>query len=81
VVPDERPERDRDFVPLYAHSPLEFCPLLHVIFQWKASYIVLIGMLQVKLKGLLVEPLAGEGVPKISGGMSMVVKVYHAYVH
>jgi hypothetical protein len=40
----------------------------------------LIGILQVKLKGLLREPLKGDGVPKTGGRLAFVVKVYHFLV-
>jgi hypothetical protein len=40
----------------------------------------LIGMLQVKLSRLLVEPFVGEGVPNTGGRFAFVVKVYHPLV-
>jgi hypothetical protein len=63
-----RPERARVFVPLDAPVLLFVCPLLHWIVQENLfPSVSLMGMLQVKLNGLLVEPLDGVGDPKTGG--------------
>ena len=70
-------------VPLDAVVPLLVWPLLQLILQSKRSPSVsLIRMLQVRLRGWLVEVLRGVGVPKV-GGMfcACVVKVYQARVY
>jgi hypothetical protein len=38
-------------------------------------------MLQARLKGLFVEPFAGDGVPKTGGRLIIVVNVYQALVY
>jgi len=76
------PERDSDFVPFVALVPLVACPLLHWIVQEKRLPSgSLIGMLQVRVSGLLVELLVGDGVPKTGGRLTFVVNVYHFLVY
>ena len=38
-------------------------------------------ILQEMLRGLFVEPFAGDGVPKTGGRLVIVVNVYHALVY
>ncbi len=58
------PERGSDFIPFDLPDPLVFCPLLHSIHQEKLSPSgSIIGMFQVKLRGLPIEPFTGEGSP------------------
>jgi len=78
VLEYARLDSERVFVPFVAPEPLLVCPLLHWIVHENVSPSgSLIEMLQLKLKGLLLEPFDGEGVPKTGGRLVFVVKVYH----
>jgi hypothetical protein len=81
VVEYARLVRDSDFVPLDAPVAPLVCPLLHWIVHVKVSPSgSLMGMLQVKLRGLFIEPSGGEGVPNVGGLSTLVMKVYHFLV-
>ena len=82
VVEYARPDNASVFVPLVAPEPLLVCPLLHCIVHEKVfPSQSLIGMHQVGHSEFPVEPLAGEGVPKIGGLFVFVVNVYHLRVY
>jgi hypothetical protein len=72
-----------DFVPLVCPDLVLVCPLLQwIVHEIRSPFGSLIGMLKVKLGGKLVEPLAGDGVPRTGGGLigDWVVKVYHSRI-
>jgi hypothetical protein len=68
VIEDARLDNASVFVQLIASDPLFVCPLVHCIVHEKIFPSgSLIGILQVKLRELFVEPLLGVGVPKTGG--------------
>ena len=73
---------DSVLVPFMSFVALFFCPLLHCMVHVKGSPCgSFMGMVQVKLCGLPVDPLFGVGVPNTGGRFALVVKVYHFLVY